>query len=395
MLKKIASVLLLAITLSGCTGLKSVFQDRQLTVRVSAKPTTARLYLDGAPVGNGASWRTTIELTPEQMEYGTYTMDIPEVQWPSGTVVPQTTKTLSLNQLSHQVVIQHPDPTSGTGRYDQLKRHSFDVTYKASVPNAQIYLNGELLGGTPVKKTYEASVEDFKRGSITLPAAEARWPSGSVASMEPLDVNLERSLSDRTVELKHPSPGTIAGAFDRERRHSVTVRFYSEPTMALLFSQRDNLGRAPASCTYTYSFADYECGSIMIDPVQARWSSGAITNSGPIEVQLDGSSYEITLIRPEYPGLDIDLEVVCREEERARQAEVEAENQRLLAEHHRQLERIENERLQLEKEKLELNKRQQVAAEKERKELLRLRKLEVENAIKLKKQKAAAQTVNQ
>lgn len=119
----------------------------------------------------------------------------------------------------------------------------------------------------------------------------------------------------------------------------------------------------------------------VIDPMQARWISSARTNSGPIKVYLDRPVHEFTLVRPEHPNLAADLELIRRTEEKAEAAKIAAQNQRLKESHYRKMEQFEKERLQLEKDKLELLKKKQAAEEKERKELLRLRTLEVESRL--------------
>ena len=389
MLKNLTAVLSVTALLAGCSSIKNAFTDPKLTVAIKAQPATAELYLNGSPCGQGASKFISVKLTNGQLERGTYIIDVPEARWPSGTVVPQTRRSLSLDKLSHHIVISHPNPDSAAGRFDRLAKHSFEVAYKASPGTAKIYLDGTLLGQSPATKTFEITMDDFEKGFIALPAVEARWPSGSTSEKEISKIKLGRYLAPRRVELSHPAPDTPAGKFDRQKKHSVTVRYHSEPALALLFSSRDNLGRAPASRTYTYSFADYERGYLELEPMQARWTSGAMTNSGPIEVQLNGATQEITLIRPEHPSLGVDLEVVRHEEEKARQEKTEARHLELTERHYRKMEQIENEKLQLEKEKLELLERKQAAEEKERKELLRLKKLEVEN--ELKKQQEAQQ----
>lgn len=281
MLKNIISILSITVLLSGCSSLKDLFTDSSFEVRVSAEPSTAKLYINNTLYSPGSSKSITINPSAKELETGIYTIDIPEVRWPSGTRVPQTQQTLPLS------------------------------------------------GGT------------------------------------------------RHIVIRHPSPDTPAGKFDRLQKHTVMIQYHSEPAMALLFNDRKNLGRAPARRTYPYSFSDYQRGYLVIDSMQARWISGAHADSGPIKVYLDNPVHEFTFIRPEHPNLTADLDLIHR----AEAAKIAAQNKLLMETHHRKMEHLEKERLQLEKDKLELLKKQQAAEEKERKELLRLRTLEVESRL--------------
>ncbi|MBN2686525.1 MAG: hypothetical protein JXR40_14685 [Pontiellaceae bacterium] len=108
-MKKIFSMLAIAALLSGCVS--SLFEKSSvLTVQIEAEPAgTAVYYMDGV---RSTERVRHIDLSEEERYLGTYTIDLPEVRWSSGAVVPQARQTLSLEKLSHHITIRHPSPDS-------------------------------------------------------------------------------------------------------------------------------------------------------------------------------------------------------------------------------------------------------------------------------------------
>lgn len=376
MLKSVLYFIATITLLSGCaTSPKKRF--RQLHVRFSTNPATAKLYMDGELYSDSARKDIYITLNNELLLFGTYILDIPEARWPSGTSTPQTTQTISLEKLTHTILIQHPSSDSAMGKFDLRKNRSLTVLFESNPPGALIHVAGTE-EKSPLKKTIPLTREHFERGSILLPAAEAHWPSGSTTSINPLPLRIAPETDRHTVLLSHPAPQSSAGQFDALPSHSVSIKYLSTPSRALIFNTHENLGQTPVTKTYTYTVSDFENGYMLAPSMQAHWLSGAHTNSGPIKVTLNGPLHEYTFTRPEHSDLTIDINVIEHEESNQREKEAEEKRQILIKEHHHELESIEYKKLLLEQKKVELLKRKQKTAEKFNREMIRLRRLEIE-----------------
>jgi DNA gyrase/topoisomerase IV subunit A len=127
---------------------------------------------------------------------------------------------------------------------------------------------------------------------------------------------------------------------------------------------------------------------VILDPVQARGTSGAQTNSGSIKLDLNRSVHEHTFIRPEYPNLNVDFEFISNETDAAFREKEEERSRALLQAHYREMEKIEKDKVELEEQKLKLIKEKQAADIARDKELLRLYKREIENNLKVKRPEA-------
>ncbi|MDA3835943.1 MAG: hypothetical protein PF495_21450 [Spirochaetales bacterium] len=140
-MKNIFSILAIAVLLSGCNGMSSLFENSSvLTVQIDAEPAdTATYYMDGVRFTERVRH---IELSEEERNYGTYTIDLPEVRWPSGAVVPQARQTLSLEKMSHHITIRHPSLNSVEGRFDRNSQHVLTLRYESNPAGAQFILAG-------------------------------------------------------------------------------------------------------------------------------------------------------------------------------------------------------------------------------------------------------------
>lgn len=204
--------------------------------------------------------------------------------------------------------------------------------------------------------TVTRSVTDAQRaaGFLTIDVPEARWPSGALTPQSKRTIYLKQK--HHTAVIHHPDPASAAGAFDQRARHTVTVNYHSEPDYALVFNNHSNLGRSPVARTYPYTFEDFKKGTLTIESMKARWPSGATADSGALALNLNRLSFDHTFIRPEYPGLEQDLDAVRQIEEQARAVAEQRARQRELREHHRRMEELEQQRIRLERERLRLER---------------------------------------
>jgi hypothetical protein len=230
------------------------------------------------------------------------------------------------------------------------------VRIDTAPPTAQLYLDGALVSESPTMQiTCKASDAEFDDGVLILDIPEARWPSGAVTPQTRRTIPLRQK--HHTIQIYHPDPLSIEGAYDQQPCHLVDVTYHSEPDYALVVNKQSNLGRTPVVCSYSYSLEDFKKGTLTVASLQAVWPSGSTTESGPLTLDLAHPAYDHTFIRPDDPGREQDLQAVWQIKEQERAIAADRAQQRQLEKHHRLMEELERERIRLEKERLKLLRR--------------------------------------
>ena len=103
---------------------------------------------------------------------------------------------------------------------------------------------------------------------------------------------------------------TLLPACSANGPKTISLNIYSEPEGATIISDGKVWGQTPLILKYTASKADVQAGSIKINPITAKWKSGATAI-----LEYDGlitkhSSLQVTIRRPAgVAGLNTDIEV--------------------------------------------------------------------------------------
>jgi hypothetical protein len=114
---------------------------------------------------------------------------------------------------------------------------------------------------------------------------------------------------------------------------TLTVTYYTDPAGATLYEGNGKrLGPSPYSACYTISPEQQREGVARLSPITARWPSGAETETGVINANLNqcGYSQQLTLFRPKnVPGVEIDVghAIASEQNEIARRQAAAAEKQ--------------------------------------------------------------------
>ncbi|HZP67655.1 MAG TPA: hypothetical protein VFB32_15235 [Rudaea sp.] len=88
------------------------------------------------------------------------------------------------------------------------------------------------------------------------------------------------------------------------------VTYRTDPPGAMIYEGAKALGYAPLTAPYNVGDGFEHSKCLMLNPISARWVSGAETKPTPIKACLDhgGWTQELTFVRPNIAGRELDVQ---------------------------------------------------------------------------------------